>query len=246
MKLLLLALITACLLMSNCSLATDHENLIQDDLLVLKEIEAKLEESEGYSFSQRVRDLALQEWSFFGKQVIKNRSILREGRKESEEGYWQRVSVYWNEGTNQDLTGKDTDWPWSAAFMSWIMFKAGAGENFTYSIRHSDYITDAISNRKNNLTNSHFLGFRINEYSPLIGDLVCYGRKDYINYDTPGPYPSHCDIVIDKHDQYISVIGGNVGDSVTLKILDVDNNGILIDDSERWFVVIKNNLSLEE
>ena len=239
-------LITVCLLLANCSLLIGTDEINEPNLLDIKHLELGLENSKSDSFRKRVRDLALEEWAFFGKQIIENGSIVDKGYKETDEGYWQRVSLYWREGTKQNLTGKDTDWPWSAAFISWVMLKAGAESNFVYSIRHSDYIIDAISNKSKNKVNSSFLGFRLNEYPPQIGDLVCFGRRFYVTYYTPGPYPSHCDIVVDKNDSQISVVGGNVEDSITLRKLDIDSNGILIDDSEKWFVVIKNNLTLGE
>ena len=121
------------------------------------------------------------------------------------------------------------------------MKKAGAGNQFSYSIRHSDYITKSIKNRKSNNINSAFIGYKLDEYSPTIGDLVCYARQDNVDYDKKGKYKSHCDIVVDIQDDRIEVVGGNVKDSVTKKILRIDSDGRLSDTSEKWFVVIKNN-----
>src|SRR5262245_6935416 len=89
--------------------------------------------------------LARQEWEFFGRQEVdRDGHLLRRGRKETDEGFWQRVGVYWLEGTGQHLTGKNSDFPWSATFMSFVMRKAGAGERFKYSAQHSVYIRAAI------------------------------------------------------------------------------------------------------
>lgn len=198
----------------------------------------KKEESK---FKFKVRDIALEEWNYFGNQLIES-GFIKNGRKETDEGFWQRVSIYWKEGTGFEKTGKDTSWPWSAAFISWVMKKAGSGDKFPYSIRHSDYINYSIQNREKGNCDAEFIGYQIYEYSPDIGDLVCYSRQENIDYQSRGRYKSHCDIVIEKTKNRIGVIGGNVRDSVTKKFLPLDSEGKLDDSTEHWFVVIKNNL----
>lgn len=195
-------------------------------------------------FKKRVRRIALDEWNFFGQPTIKFGSVIKHGQIEIDEGYWQRISIYWRDGTGFNITGKDTDWAWSAAFISWVMRKAGAEHQFIYSIRHSDYITKSIKNRKSKNINAALIGYRLSEYSPDIGDLVCYARQDNVSYNTIGKYKSHCDIVVDKQKGEIHVIGGNVMDSVTKKILRLNSQNILNDSSEQWFVVIKNNMGI--
>gem|GEM_PF-7009058 len=74
-------------------------------------------------------------------------------------------------------------------------------------------------------------------------DLVGYARQDGVGFDTPAPYNSHTDIVVAVRDGEIDVIGGNVSDSVTLKTLQIDDQGRLTDSSEDWFVVLSNQLS---
>ena len=71
--------------------------------------------------TDRMVQIARQEWEFFGKQTIgKDGKISHPGHKEADEGYWQRVGVYWRNGVFENFTGKDTDEAWSAAFMSTI------------------------------------------------------------------------------------------------------------------------------
>ena len=72
--------------------------------------------------------------------------------------------------------------------------------------------------------------------------MVCYARQNSISYDTTGSYKSHCDIVVSTKGNQIEVIGGNVNQSVTKKILRTDSKGRLIDDNYKWFTVIKNNI----
>lgn len=189
-------------------------------------------------FKNKVKEIAERELQFWA------------GHKESENGFWQRVVQYWEQGV--DITSIDTveevsssGYPWSAVFISWIMKKAGAGTQFKYHPRHSVYIRDAIQKRKNNDINAAFKGYRLDEVSPKIGDLVCASRAadaGRVGYDTTTDYASHCDVVVAVRSQEIDVIGGNVSNSVTKIALKTDTQGKLTDTSRPWFVVIKNLL----
>lgn len=191
------------------------------------------------SFKQRVKEIAEQEWRFF----------CQGQKKEYEYGYYQRVGDYWREGVGIGYRdGRDTQHPWSAAFISWVMKKAGAGDKFKYSSWHSDYITDAIQKRESNDSSASFKGYKLNEIAPQVGDLVCFSSgedKGKVNYNTTGRYRAHCDIVVATKLDEIDVIGGNVGESVSKKSYKVDSQGYLIDTSRSWFVVIQNLLQLD-
>ena len=191
------------------------------------------------NFREDIVAIATQEWAFFDEGNL----------KETEEGAWQRVVEYWETpgidnllGVNSPEEVGDNDNPWSAAFISWVMNEGGAGDLFEYSASHSTYITDAIEDRENNDSEAAFFGYRLDEYSPQVGDLVGYARQDGVGYDTPAPYQSHTDLVVDVRDGEIDVIGGNVSDSVTKKTLAIDSEGRLIDESQDWFVVLSNQL----
>lgn len=189
-------------------------------------------------FKQRIQKIAKQEWEFFE----------RGSRKEHEHGFWQRIVRYWAEGLKNswiDTKEEVKTIAWSAAFISWVMRKAGAGNQFKYSARHSVYIRDAIRNRKSNSSGAAFKGYKLHEVAPNVGDLVCTSRgKDAgkVGYDTTRDYESHCDVVVATRPGKIDVIGGNVGNSVSRKTLKTDSQGRLIDTSAHWFVVIKNLL----
>lgn len=188
--------------------------------------------------------LAISEWEKWGEQKIdKYNTIITQGGKEFQEGYSERVGQYWKEGTGKNYDGNNRDIPWSATFISWLMKKSGAKNRFKYSTSHSTYIIDSISNRKRGLLNKPFVGFRVNELAPKVGDLVCYSReisKDL--YNTTTPYKSHCDIVVKKGGNFIEVIGGNVGQSVSRRTLVTDNKGYLIDNNSKWFAILKSNI----
>jgi Uncharacterized protein conserved in bacteria (DUF2272) len=191
-----------------------------------------------------IKNLALQEWNFFGNQEIsKDGDFLKRGKVETDDGFWDRVGVYWKEGTNTNLNGLNTDEPWSATFISYIMRNAGLGNQFYYSIAHRDYINRAIIAKQNQDTTKLFWGHKISQYTPKIGDLVCYARQNDLSYENrPEGYASHSDIVIDIVGKELLVIGGNVKDSVTLKHLKLDNNGILVDNQFRWFTILENRI----
>ena len=55
-------------------------------------------------------------------------------------------------------------------------------------------------------------------------------------------YKAHGDIVVFVRPGEIGVIGGNVGDSVSLKTLKIDGSGYLTDKTQPWFCVLENRL----
>ena len=187
--------------------------------------------------TDRMLDIAHREWDYFGRQTIKDGAITHHGHTETEEGYWQRVGMFWDKGVNLKFTGKDTDQPWSAAFMSYVMREAGLGTRFYYSDWHAHYIRRAIEARRNRD------GYRLSERAPQVGDLVCYARQDGVDFDhQPETYASHSDLVVAVRPGEIDVIGGNVEDSVTMKTLATDSQGHLIDKHSHWFAVLQNRL----
>ena len=187
---------------------------------------------------------ANKQWKDWGEQKIDiNNRIVKSGAKENTSGYAERVNEYWKQGVGLNYTGYDRDVAWSSAFMSYIWKKAGAKDKFVYSSSHSDYIRDSISNRKNNDFSKPFIGLKLNEYAPKVGDIIVYSREDADNlYNANGSYKSHGDIVVNKGKNFIEVIGGNVDQAVTKKVLATDDKGYLIDNNHKWFAVLKSNL----
>lgn len=195
--------------------------------------------------TDRMLQLARQEWEFFGRQTVGlDGKISHEGHKEAEDGgYWQRVGTYWKDGVYMNLTGKNTEEPWSAAFISWVMREAGMGSRFRYSDWHAHYINRAIEARRTRDLDYGFWGYRLDERAPQVGDLVCYARAEGLDFDhRPDTYPSHSDLVVAVRPHEIDVIGGNVQDSVTMKTLSTDDRGLLTDTHQKWFCVLANRL----
>jgi chitosanase len=184
-------------------------------------------------FAAKTASVAIEQWTFFGEQRYnRNGSIIHSGHKEGEDGWWQRVGVYWAHIGRDDLDGRDHEWPWSAAFISWVMRQAGAEGRFTYSASHATYISKSIRDRNQGNTNALYWGFRLSERKPQVGDLVCWDRdrEKVVDYDHQhgGDYKSHTDLVVAVGGDEIEVIGGNVGNSVTRRPVALNADGFLV------------------
>ena len=126
------------------------------------------------------------------------------------------------------------DTPWSAAFVSYVMKKATV-PGFRASASHSDYVRDAYLHP----TDSPFLYLDPAVAKPGAGDLLCYvrvpsrafgyeGLRTY--FDTTGGegVNMHCDIVVaanPDNDGKAYLIGGNVQQGVTMRLMPVNRNG---------------------
>lgn len=164
-------------------------------------------------FKNKIAELAKQEFKKWGSGTIK------EGNTKT----IQSLRDYWQQGTK--LNKSDNYYintAWSAAFISYIMRKAGAGDKFKYSTAHSDYINAAKQNRKNNIKT--FQAFRKNEMPVTVGDLICYPRTDGVTFDTNGGYYAHCDIVTEIRPGSAITIGGNVSNTVNQTTYTLDSN----------------------
>jgi hypothetical protein len=197
----------------------------------------------------RILYVALQEWSYFGGTNV-TKGHRHTGHKETEKGFYQRIGTYWKYGTGTNLTGKDTDFPWSAAFISFVMRTAGVTHaQFPGATAHSRYIHFALQNRVHNTPGAAFVGRRLTEYKPKVGDLVCTSREGAnMTFDKAikqKDYTSHCDIVVYVWPGEIGTIGGNVSDSVAMKILKIGAGGFLTDKTAPWFAILENRLPLK-
>lgn len=127
------------------------------------------------------------------------------------------------------------DVPWSAAFISWLMSQAGVLD-FPASAAHLDYIT--ASHRGQG-------PYRISDpYQTRIrpGDLLCHLRGTMRQLDHAGllqalaegrttGWQSHCDLVVASNpggNRTAYLIGGNVLNAVTMRLLPVNERGALL------------------
>jgi hypothetical protein len=228
-------------------------------------------QSDNGSFRQLVAQKATREWLTFNdpnRPVVKSSVDVSQLERDPLEyrkclrinQYWAAVPSRFNRPPNVNTCafnspptpqgqGKVSSWnvfPWSAAFVSFIMKESGAGDSFQYSGRHATYIVDAVRNR--NHPNHPFRGYPIKDERPAIGDLLCAPRGEskgmaYEEIVRKGDFQSHCDIVVAKNGaSSIEVIGGNVGDTVAKTIVSLTGDGY-VDVSDptfrNWFVLIK-------
>ncbi|SEK67893.1 hypothetical protein SAMN05428989_0591 [Pseudoxanthomonas sp. GM95] len=171
---------------------------------------------------------------------------------------WQRVAMYWrdsgtlaqiggepgassclvpagNRDTDNDCRAFIVDTPWSAAFVSWVMTRAGIAD-FRRSPRHIDYIRTAW---RDGASGGPYRYTDPAVEKPAPGDLLCFirNRDQVLGYagltatlDRKGAAPneSHCDIVVAANvggDRTLHLIGGNVFNAVTMRQLPLDRSG---------------------
>jgi hypothetical protein len=144
----------------------------------------------------------------------------------------------------QDLDGRDRDQPWSAAFISFIVRKAGPEySDFRFAAAHSRYIHDSITKRDAG-TVAPFWGFRLNEHKVGLGDLVCQWRTSKRTFDDAGSsdaFFSHCDVVVEVAPGSVRALGGNNGHTVGFKTYATNADGFLKAEN-KVFAVLRNNV----
>lgn len=124
------------------------------------------------------------------------------------------------------------DTPWSAAFVSWVLRRAGL-PGFKGSASHVGYVRDAYRNPEGS-------AFRVADpraVRPGQGDLLCYVRVAGRSYGFAGlagllsrddaGLGMHCDIVVSvqARDATAYLVGGNVLDGVTMRLLPLTPGG---------------------
>lgn len=168
---------------------------------------------------------------------------------------WQRVAGYWRESgtlnalgslpgassciaplgsryTDSDCRAFLVDNPWSAAFISWVMVRSGV-PGFNASPRHIDYIRQAYNGAS---------PYRLTDPAtekPAPGDLLCFlrDRRETLSHaglvqalgnGSVGHWKSHCEVVVSANmggDQTLYLIGGNVMNTVAMRMLKLDRAG---------------------
>lgn len=125
------------------------------------------------------------------------------------------------------------DHPWSAAFVSWVMRQAGL-PGFRASASHIDYVRNAYLRPET----SAYQYLDPASARPAAGDLLCYvrtpgrafgyaGLLEVVRADNGG-LNMHCDIVVAANpgnDATAYLIGGNVKQGVTMRLLHLNRNG---------------------
>jgi hypothetical protein len=156
------------------------------------------------SFASTLVSRAEAELSMYGAK-LEDQSPLKE-----------RIGQYWTFLNRPDLDGSDGDVPWSAAFISYMVHLAGAGQMFPYNAQHSAYFYRTINDRLLKKKNVGFWGYRPEDIVIEAGDIVGMNRgaAPPISYDWAvhhSDYASHADIVVGVDKGQLRTIGGNVG-----------------------------------
>jgi len=110
------------------------------------------------------------------------------------------------------------DVPWSAVFISYVLETAGVND-FPGNLAHSKYFTEI---RDNEISSCETYNIYQGGYKNIkIGDIICKNRagKSYTYSSLPIYSSGHCDVVVDIQGGTMSLIGGNVGQSVDRKKL---------------------------
>lgn len=168
---------------------------------------------------------------------------------------WRRVASYWNDsgllasasarpGASECAYARTAqypspscrsfiiDTPWSAAFVSWVMRRAGL-PGFDGSASHVSYVRDAYREPADN-------AYQVQDPRtgrPARGDLLCsvrsssrlYGFSDLatlLSMPNNDGLAMHCDIVVGLTPGKMAyLVGGNVQQAVTLRMLRLAPNG---------------------
>jgi len=228
--------------------AREAERKMLEKRRLRQQLAARAESSGAADLRRRIVAVATREWKFFGGAEWRLRlpSIGRAGL-ETQPGYRERVIHFWKRGLGRTIT--NTRIGWSGAFISYVMREAGAGRAFPYGGSHTWYMARTIKARQSNDLRAGFYGFRLDEVRPRPGDLVCNTLTSGITYDSVGSrrFGAHCDIVVERGDGFIKVIGGNLTNSVRKRTLLTNARGYLYPNQprridpfvKRWLVVIR-------
>ncbi len=201
---------------------------------------------------RRIVDIVVQEWAFFGFPVVDRTNIgaaerarrrrRRPSRSESARvapsiaGYWAVTpqGTWILDAQNRVWKGPRgiaARWryPWSAAFVSWVMCEGGLGNanRFQRAVAHHVYIDQAIRAQGADETPAGYAAYDIGTTPITPGDLLCSARRPRYRSIAErrrrmgDGARTHCDIVVqvDGARDRILAIGGNVRGTVALKLL---------------------------
>lgn len=156
--------------------------------------------------------------------------------EETDEPYSTYIHDMWM-ALGENLSGQDTDYPWSAAAISLMVRNAAKTipeyKTFKESVGHARYMWDAIKKGASMDTSAPFWGVRIAEDKPQVGDIIGswrekpYSFEQYLNASKNPGTPSHSDIVVAVGDEVALAIGGNVHQSVFVTGYQLTTDGYL-------------------
>lgn len=128
-----------------------------------------------------------------------------------------------------------TDTPWSAVFVSYVMNRAGV-PGFNGSASHIDFIRDAYRHPQT----APYVVADPESTAPAAGDLLCFARmretlghqglRAFLDGGAGQGLNMHCDIVVAAgagSDSRLYLVGGNVLQGVTMRVLPLNRKGLI-------------------
>ena len=162
------------------------------------------------------------------ERIAQKEIAFWKGKYEGSSGAYDRLALYWKPFSGFAWTPSSV--PWSGVFVDYILRDYG----FPGDPLHYNYVMAGTSTKSKWRT----IGIESNrgKIKIAVGDVLVAPREG-------SDQSSHGDVVyaIDKNTAYL--VGGNVGDTVAVKTVGLDKDGILID-PKRYLVVLKYKLSL--
>lgn len=198
--------------------------------------------------------------------------LISIGAMEDDASVRARIGAYWAAvpGAYADVIGSQNQlwaasggragWAeyWSAAFVSYVMCKAGlTNAQFVRAEAHRDYIQAAINARETADKTYLYHAYDVGEALPSPGDIICAARDDgaatinsLADFKASPHAGYHCDIVVGydtdvakKAPGYVYAIGGNVLNAVTMTETPVGSGMRLkplkAPHARNWFAVLR-------
>ena len=160
--------------------------------------------------------------------IVEDELSAWDGKKENDWGMGSFLQKYWSVTPYPEYA--NTDKPWSAAFISWILepygFKGEAG--------HTSYADNVIAGDTKGWEAFSLVGadkVRLN-----VGDVLIYDREPSDGTSRK----SHGDVVYEIKDGFAWLVGGNLSDSVNVADkIPVDQDGFATD-VQPYQIILKN------
>ncbi|WP_431281829.1 DUF2272 domain-containing protein [Humitalea sp. 24SJ18S-53] len=224
------------------------------------------------SVRERLLRIAAEEWREWGAIAVPDAANPGEvpPRLEGLADNMPRLIAYWRSVPDDEgaiararaeyapdpLAPPATLWadpPWSAAFISYLMLRAGVDvREFPPDASHALYLDGLTATAAAWPATAPFVPLAPEQAVPAPGDLVCADRSR-----APLPAwsaraaevgrfrPMHCDLVLQTAPGSVSALGGNVADAVVLTRFATDTSGRLLPRGPGrapWVVVMQNRL----
>jgi hypothetical protein len=191
------------------------------------------------------------------------------GHMEDDKEVRKRIGDYWASVRFNDVfviqnqiwryTDGRAGWgvPWSGAFVSFVMCKAGlVNPEFVRSGTHVAYIRPAVAQRDGARSEYAYTAYDLAEAVPAPGDLLCAAREDEEMVidnleafrNNPRHFGYHCDIVVGfdvpdpRRAGTVYAIGGNVINAVSLTEAPMSRGHVVkvrTPVGRNWFAVLK-------